>query len=99
MLGKCAGLNSKKIIGCELSSSWVRILTGKHPRSLTSIDIVSCTIRISSLLAIRHLRRRATRLALQLRRPSDHLSRESDSYDVQRRVVSTKGWGLFLERK
>jgi hypothetical protein len=83
MLGTCAGLNSKKIIGCDLPSSWVRILTGKHPLALISIDIVSCTVPISFLLARRHLSRRATRLALQLRRPSDHLSRESDSYDVQ----------------
>lgn len=83
MLGTCAGLNFKKVIGSELSSSWVRILTGKHPLALIRIDIVSCSLRISFLLAKRHLRRRATRLALQPRRPTDHLSRESDSYDVQ----------------
>jgi len=63
MLGTCVGLNSKKIIGCDLSSSWVRIVTGKHTLALISIDIVSCSLRISFLLARRHLKRRATRLA------------------------------------
>jgi len=83
MLDTCAGLNSKKIIGCDLSSSWVRILTGKHPLAVISIDMVSYSIRISFPLPKRHLRRRATRVALQLRHPSDHLSRQGDSYDVQ----------------
>jgi hypothetical protein len=34
MLDTCAGLNSKKVTGGDLSSSWVRILTDKHPLAL-----------------------------------------------------------------